>query len=167
LHDSDHAHLVQHIHQYALAADGNCASAGAHLDPYVRGEQPPCNASAPETCQVGDLSGKHGKIPVGSDPFTTSYIDDYISTDKSTPAYIGGLSVVIHLNSTTRIACANITMSGAGASTGGNATMGGGNSSTTVVMPMPSATAITNAGSSVKVGALIMGSVLLALGAAL
>jgi hypothetical protein len=52
---------VYHIHDYPVPADGNCTATGAHVDPFVRGEAPPCDASAPATCQVGDLSGKHGK----------------------------------------------------------------------------------------------------------
>ncbi len=45
-----------------MPANGNCSATLAHQDPYIRGEIPPCNATAPETCQVGDLSGKHGNI---------------------------------------------------------------------------------------------------------
>jgi len=40
-----------------VPADGNCSGTLAHLDPFIRGEKPPCDASAPQTCQVGDLSG--------------------------------------------------------------------------------------------------------------
>ena len=53
---------VYHIHEFAVPADGNCTGTGAHLDPYARTESPPCDASKPATCQLGDLSGKHGKI---------------------------------------------------------------------------------------------------------
>lgn len=49
---------MYHIHEKPISADGNCTSAGAHLDPYKRGEVPPCDASMKETCQTGDLSGK-------------------------------------------------------------------------------------------------------------
>jgi len=54
---------VYHIHDEPVPASGNCTQTLAHLDPFIRGEDPPCDASAPETCQVGDLSGKYGKIP--------------------------------------------------------------------------------------------------------
>ena len=54
--------FAYHIHESPVPASGNCLGTGAHLDPYQRGEQPPCNADQPQTCQVGDLSGKHGKI---------------------------------------------------------------------------------------------------------
>jgi hypothetical protein len=51
---------VYHIHEKAIDSSGDCASAGAHLDPTGRGESPGCDATKPETCQVGDLSGKWG-----------------------------------------------------------------------------------------------------------
>lgn len=67
-----------HIHVLPVAEGGNCSSTLAHLDPFVRGEKPPCDPSAPETCQTGDLSGKYGKVE-GSDPFTDSYDDPFTS----------------------------------------------------------------------------------------
>lgn len=54
--------FLYHIHEKPVPADGNCTGTGAHLDPYKRGETPACDDSKPETCQTGDLSGKHGKI---------------------------------------------------------------------------------------------------------
>lgn len=54
--------VAYHVHVNPLDASGSCASAGAHLDPANRTETPPCDATAPETCQAGDLSGKYGKI---------------------------------------------------------------------------------------------------------
>ena len=59
---SNKALLVYHIHDQPVPANGNCTATLAHLDPFIRGEIPPCDSSHPETCQVGDLSGKHGKI---------------------------------------------------------------------------------------------------------
>jgi hypothetical protein len=53
---------VYHIHAYPVPSDGNCTGTLAHLDPYIRGESPPCDPTEPQTCQVGDLSGKHGTI---------------------------------------------------------------------------------------------------------
>jgi hypothetical protein len=52
--------LVYHIHEAAVPSNGNCTATGAHLDPQGRGETPACNARSPASCQVGDLSGKHG-----------------------------------------------------------------------------------------------------------
>lgn len=45
-----------------VPTDGNCTATEAHLDPYIRGEIPPCDNTQPETCQVGDLTGKHGNV---------------------------------------------------------------------------------------------------------
>lgn len=52
-----------HIHDQPVPLDGNCTLTKAHLDPYGRGQLTPCVKSKPETCEVGDLAGKHGKIP--------------------------------------------------------------------------------------------------------
>ena len=62
--------FLYHIHDQPVPADGNCTGTLAHLDPFIRGEMPPCDATQPETCQVGDLSGKHGKIMTS--PFQAS-----------------------------------------------------------------------------------------------
>lgn len=61
---------VYHIHDQPVPANGNCTATLAHQDPYVRGEVPPCDPTHPETCQVGDLSGKHGNIT--TTPFQAS-----------------------------------------------------------------------------------------------
>ena len=53
---------VYHIHAKPVPADGNCTATGAHLDPYNRGETPLCDSTQQNTCQTGDLSGKHGNI---------------------------------------------------------------------------------------------------------
>lgn len=57
-----------------MPADGNCTGTLAHLDPYKRGEDPPCDASAPASCQVGDLAGKHGKMGDNSTSFSAKYV---------------------------------------------------------------------------------------------
>jgi hypothetical protein len=87
--------------------NGNCTATGAHLDPYLRGEAPPCDASAPETCQVGDLSGKHGDIPTDQDAWETSYVDLYASTVEGYEGFFGNRSIVFHYPNKTRITCAN------------------------------------------------------------
>lgn len=97
-------HLVYHIHANK-ATGGNCTSAGAHLDPMNRGEKPPCDPSQPATCQVGDLSGKYGRI--NSDPFVAEYVDIFASLKEGDPAFFGNRSFVIHLANVTRITCAN------------------------------------------------------------
>jgi hypothetical protein len=64
--------FMYHIHAKPVPADGNCTGTGAHLDPYLRGEVPACDASKPETCQTGDLSGKYGNITEGE--FSAEYV---------------------------------------------------------------------------------------------
>lgn len=43
-----------------------------HLDPTNRGEYYPCDNIHPETCQAGDLAGKHGNITGSS--FSSRYV---------------------------------------------------------------------------------------------
>lgn len=64
--------FMYHIHEKPVPANGNCTGTGAHLDPYKRGEVPACDASKPETCQTGDLSGKYGNVTAG--PFKAEYV---------------------------------------------------------------------------------------------
>ena len=97
--------FTYHIHAHPVPSSGNCTATGAHLDPYNRTESPVCDSSAKNTCQVGDLAGKYGKIT--SDPFTASYTDLYASTDPANPAFFGALSFVVHYPNKTRISCAN------------------------------------------------------------
>ena len=63
---------VYHIHELPVPADGNCTGTGPHLDPTIRLEQPACLAAQPQTCQVGDLAGKHGNVTAS--PFQTRYV---------------------------------------------------------------------------------------------
>ena len=125
---------VYHIHERPVPADGNCTGTGPHLDPTLRGEQPPCFAAQPQTCQAGDLAGKYGNITV--DPFqtryvrrkpgppslyidsnkvfvltcSTSYLDLYTSTAPGSSSFFGNRSVVVHTSNTTRLTCANFTL---------------------------------------------------------
>ncbi|RFU78112.1 cu,zn superoxide dismutase [Trichoderma arundinaceum] len=96
--------FMYHIHEMP-ATNGNCTSTLAHLDPYHRGETPACDASKPETCQVGDLSGKYGKIT--SDPYLAEYFDLYTSLQPGDPAFFGNRSIVVHYANKTRLTCAN------------------------------------------------------------
>ena len=88
-----------------MSADGNCTKTLAHLDPFIRGEDPACNASLPQTCQVGDLSGKYGKVT--SDPFVATYHDLFASTQAGIGSFFGNRSFVFHFANKTRISCAN------------------------------------------------------------
>lgn len=55
-------HPEYHVHLRPVPSDGNCADTAGHLDSYLRGDSPPCNSAAPQTCEVGDLSGKYGTV---------------------------------------------------------------------------------------------------------
>jgi hypothetical protein len=88
-------------------------------------QTPACNSSLPQTCQVGDLSGKHGKIT--SDPFTASYADEFASTYPGLGSFFGNRSIVVHFGNKTRITCANFTLAtAANATMQANATSTGG-----------------------------------------
>ncbi|OAA62625.1 cytosolic cu zn superoxide dismutase [Niveomyces insectorum RCEF 264] len=97
--------FTYHIHANPVPADGNCTSTGGHLDPFGREDDPACNSKLKQTCQVGDLAGKHGKIT--SDPFNATYLDLFASTAPGNPAFFGNLSFVLHYPNKTRISCAN------------------------------------------------------------
>ncbi|KAK4145466.1 superoxide dismutase [Dichotomopilus funicola] len=100
--------FTYHLHVNPVPVTGNCTETLAHLDPYIRGEDPSCNKDAPETCQVGDLSGKHGKIQPGDDlSFEAEYIDDYATTVEGLGAFFGNRSIVFHFPNKTRITCAS------------------------------------------------------------
>ncbi|RAO65579.1 uncharacterized protein BHQ10_001591 [Talaromyces amestolkiae] len=94
-----------HVHLYPVPTSGDCYATGDHLDPYSRGELPPCDPSDPATCQVGDLSGKHGSAS-GND-FFAEYTDRYLSTDPISNAFFGDRSIVIHAASLARLNCGN------------------------------------------------------------
>jgi hypothetical protein len=74
----------------------------------MRGQQPPCDASAPQTCEVGDLSGKHGTI--SSTSFTATYTDPHVSLEEGVGAFFGNRSFVIHYANSTRLTCANFAL---------------------------------------------------------
>ncbi|KAF2731019.1 hypothetical protein EJ04DRAFT_584374 [Polyplosphaeria fusca] len=121
-----------HIHDVRVPADGNCTATLGHLDPTNRGELHMCDTSAPETCQVGDLAGKHGKIMAGG-AVQMGFTDAYLSMDSGSEAFFGGLSIVLHTSNTTRITCANFKRVA-----GGNETVVNGTAS--MSMPVPSGT---------------------------
>jgi hypothetical protein len=98
-----------------VPADGNCTATLGHLDPTDRGELYACENVAPQTCQAGDLAGKHGNIT--STSFSASYLDLYLSTNASSSYFFGDKSIVIHSMNTTRLTCANFSMMAASAST--------------------------------------------------
>jgi hypothetical protein len=63
---------------------------------------------APETCQAGDLAGKHGNI-TGTE-LMTSYQELYLSTTPGSPYFFGDKSLVVHTSNTTRLTCANFVL---------------------------------------------------------
>lgn len=101
------SHTAYHLHVAPVPEDGNCTETLGRVDPYIRGQTPPCNMAAPATCQVGDLSGKHGAIPTNVSEWETSYIDLYASTLQGIGAFFGNRSLVIHYPNLTRITCAS------------------------------------------------------------
>ncbi|OGM46799.1 hypothetical protein ABOM_005022 [Aspergillus bombycis] len=102
--------FLYHIHNAAVPSDGNCTATLSHLDPFNRGEKPPCNPSAAQTCQIGDLSGKHGKVT--QDPFEEEYNDPFVSLSANDEQFIGNKSIVLHFGNRTRITCANFVKEG-------------------------------------------------------
>ncbi|MCJ1372307.1 hypothetical protein MMC20_003530 [Loxospora ochrophaea] len=100
--------FLYHIHDQPVPSDGNCTGTLAHLDPYVRGEIPPCDSTQPATCQVGDLAGKHGNIT--TTPFQATFLDLYTSSATGIGSFFGNRSLVIHTSNTTRLTCANFTL---------------------------------------------------------
>ncbi|KAJ8132363.1 hypothetical protein O1611_g1260 [Lasiodiplodia mahajangana] len=112
--------FTYHIHVDPVDGSGNCTNTLAHLDPFIRGEDPACNSARPETCQVGDLSGKYGKIT--SDPFTAKFHDNFTSMSEGPGSYFLNRSVVVHFANKTRITCANFAVLDCSA---GNATTNG------------------------------------------
>ncbi|OAA71459.1 cytosolic Cu/Zn superoxide dismutase [Cordyceps fumosorosea ARSEF 2679] len=96
--------FIYHLH-VKPAVGGNCTATLGHLDPTKRGDLPACDDSKPSSCQVGDLSGKHGKIT--TDPFIAEFVDPFVSLEPGSPAFFGNASFVVHYANTTRLTCAD------------------------------------------------------------
>jgi hypothetical protein len=69
-----------------------------------------CNRAEAQYCQVGDLSGKHGKITPENGKYMTTYDDLYVSAIEGNPAFFGNRSIVVHASNGTRLNCANFMM---------------------------------------------------------
>ncbi|KDN33046.1 hypothetical protein RSAG8_13864, partial [Rhizoctonia solani AG-8 WAC10335] len=69
-----------------------------------------CNAAFPQYCQMGELSGKHGKLNGTTDGKIAAfeYSDAYLRFFPETHSLLGR-SIVIHSSNKTRLACGNIT----------------------------------------------------------
>ncbi|KAF2222917.1 superoxide dismutase [Elsinoe ampelina] len=107
-----------HIHKAPIPENGNCTAALTHLDPYGRGETPACDAANPASCEVGDQSGKWGKMGLNGTSYSANYIDPYLALLPTDPAFVGGKSIVIHYPNKTRIACANFVQVSGGTGNG-------------------------------------------------
>lgn len=69
-----------------------------------------CDPAFPSYCQIGDLSGKHGKLN-GTDSGkieSFGYYDDYVRFYPRSHSLLGR-SIVLHADNKTRLACGNIT----------------------------------------------------------
>ncbi|KAN0121884.1 Superoxide dismutase, copper/zinc binding domain containing protein [Hyaloscypha variabilis] len=127
--DTLYGPFVYHVHNLPVSSDGNCTATMGHLDPTDRGEYHPCENIAPETCQAGDLAGKHGNIT--GTTFQVSYEELYLSTTPGSPYFFGDKSVVIHSSNTTRLTCANFTL----VATNSTSTTGTGTTGTASATP--------------------------------
>lgn len=110
-----------HIHALPVPDDGNCTAALGHLDPTNRGELYMCLASRPETCQEGDLAGKHGGKITTPGNFSMTFVDPYLSVEEGSPGFFRGLGFVLHSGNTTRLTCANFELVGGNSTADGNA----------------------------------------------
>ncbi|KAL8660345.1 MAG: hypothetical protein Q9202_006654 [Teloschistes flavicans] len=145
--------FLYHIHDQPVPANGNCTATLAHQDPYIRGEMPPCDPTQPGTCQTGDLAGKHGNIT--TNPFQTSFLELYLSTVQGPASFFGNRSIVIHTSNTTRLTCANFTLTSGNSSSGGNSTSPSGNGTVAGSSPVPFTGGAT--ASFVNAGAILAG----------
>lgn len=111
-----------HIHVSPVPEDGNCTATGGHLDPYNVGDPYVCpGETGAVTCQVGDLSGKHGAIDtaaLGAASYMTQYLDYYLSTVPDTVGFFGNRSFVVHDQAGARLNCGNFVLQTAPSSNG-------------------------------------------------
>lgn len=111
-----------HIHDLPVPDDGNCTATLGHLDPTNRGELYLCDTANPQSCQAGDLAGKHGMIMATT--FGASYAELYLSTTPGSPYFFGNRSIVFHTNNATRLTCANFVSSSSAGNTTATPTTG-------------------------------------------
>jgi len=112
-----------HVHQFPtnVSSVWDCGSTvtGGHYNPNFATT---CVSSDFSTCEVGDLSGKHGRLGIGATTDTTSWTDSQASIlYDSAPGsrgsmWIVGRSIVIHKDDASRWSCATIGEAGTGVS---------------------------------------------------
>ncbi len=98
-----HVHVTPINSSVTSGQECSQTSVGGHFNP--RGVVGTCNSSNPSTCEVGDLSGKHGDFSLLA-TVATSYSDSTIVL--SGVETIVGRSIVIHKSDGSRWVCANI-----------------------------------------------------------
>ncbi|RAH51226.1 Cu,Zn superoxide dismutase-like protein, partial [Aspergillus brunneoviolaceus CBS 621.78] len=98
---------LYHIHYQPMPESGDCKGTAGLLNPY-NAQEDPCNAAEPQTCGVGDLSGKHGFL-IADDYGTVAavYEDKYLSNQPDSVAFFGNRSVTIHADDGGRYNCGN------------------------------------------------------------
>ena len=101
-----------HIHNYPFTTQQrdpcSAASVGGHFDPFMASNRPNYSAKCSSNhslCEVGDLSGKFGRLNASSS-VTANFIDDNLLLYGVYS--IVGHSVVIHRSNGDRWVCANI-----------------------------------------------------------
>ncbi|KAG0642809.1 hypothetical protein HOY80DRAFT_1035369 [Tuber brumale] len=109
-HHGDEGPPKLSLYEAPVSGNGKCDGAKNVLDPFQRGNKPECDRK-PQTCQVGDLIGKHGEIPKfqGVISVKQSFQDLYLSLMKEEKGFIGNGTVVVKNAKGGRIACADIT----------------------------------------------------------
>lgn len=105
-----------HIHEKPVPQNGDCAATGGHYDPYAK-KGAKCTKDTLTDCEVGDLSGKFGKLNFTGDKSKSkdnnkdevwiNYEDPTIKLTKGADGIVGR-SIVIHNPAGDRIACGNI-----------------------------------------------------------
>jgi len=102
-----------HVHARAIHSDDTPCSAqsvGGHFDPTRQGTACTTNGDWSK-CEVGDLSGRHGKLAgAGSATVTVEVSDEQITLSGANS--IVGKSIVIHDATGARVACADIVAEG-------------------------------------------------------
>ena len=106
----DNTGLGYHVHdwpvEYTQDPSLRCGEVGGHYDPYDKQSTPNyatvCMNNSSE-CEVGDLSGKHGKLMTGNSIFS-----DTLGLSLSNFHSIVFRSIVIHNTDSSRLTCATI-----------------------------------------------------------
>lgn len=121
---------VYTINVNPAASNGSCASTGGVLNPSNEPTTKPCDPSKPAFCAIGDLAGKHCKMPgpnfatryaLSQHILTTmlissSYIDPYLSTVVGSTAFVGNRSLVISMSNNVILCCADFSTNGGSSS---------------------------------------------------